>query len=423
MKNNQEEIKINNPIYWEDKMEAILKEVCVINNKIKNKNSKKIKTPHDYNIFEFASKEIIKDKNLMIKALDKGFIYFFEIIEELKNDIDFNLQYLKEVRTTYYYNLNNKVLENEDVFKLSIKKNAETFKLITSRSDYNLRKKYLNEEKIIEILILNPKVIQYLDVNWKKNINVVKKAIELDVKNYKHINKSICKKVFDKLEVVQELLSDNVDSYEKFEKINNKFFKNKDFLIEYLPKCPQIIRLINKKLKNDIDILKLAAPASNFLEHISDENKKNTELITKHLEHNPFNYKKLEGILNVKPIMMNLIKKEHYPYTYLNEEDKYDEDYIYAVLEHNEFYIKPDNTRYSFFISYQKVSILNILPEEVLLRLKEEIKEKYPTRYYTLLSEEDFLVELLSFAKDKYLNIYLNKNLKQKEIDYKKIKI
>ena len=87
-----------------------------------------------------------------------------------------------------------------------------------------------------------------------------------------------------------------------------------------------------------MDILRLAAPAWNFLDEIEDEYKQNKDLMKIHLDHNPFHYEKVKEHIDVRPILISLIKKQHYTYTYLKEEDQKDSDYIYAVLDHDYFY-------------------------------------------------------------------------------------
>lgn len=427
MYNSEEEQKITDIFYWENKMKVVEEGMTLFNSKIKNKKSKQIKKQYDYKVFEYAPKEILLNEDLMLKAINDGFTYFFLLPEELQNNKDFNIRYLKEVNYSYYYSISSKMLENEEVMIAAIQKHAEAFSKINDY--YNLRNIYLNEEKVLEFLDINPKIVQFLDKDWKSNENVARKAIDLDMENVKYLTKKTCRKIFDEITIVDKLLSLKVNlmGTDNFEKINLKFFKDKNFLIKYLPNAPQIIKFAPEKLKHDMDILKLAAPAWNFLDEVDDKYKKDVGLMSKHLEHNPFYYEKVSQFLDIKPIMVSLIKKQHYPYSYLNEEDKKDPDYIYAVLEHDAFYQKPEITNHSYYAPYERVSILKILPTEIQVELHKEATERYPDlnimRATKQLSEEEAQKKILKHARDKYLDLYLRKHLNNLENNKKKLKL
>lgn len=429
MYNSEEEKEIKEIFYWENKMKVIHEEMTIFNSKIKNKNSKKIKRQSSYNIFEFAPKEVLMNEDFMIKALNETFIYFFMLPKELQENKDFNIRYLKEVNYSYYYNIDYKMLENEDVMVAAIQKNAEALTKINTH--YNLRKIYLNEEKLLKLLEVNPKITQFFDKEWKNNEVIARKAIELDLENVKFINKKTCRKIFIDKDKVEKLLNTKQSDFEmvNFERINSKFFKDKEFLLKYLPKSPQIIKFVPDKMKSDMDILKLAAPAWNFLDEIDDKYKKDKDLMKIHLGHNPFNYEKVGEHIDIKSIMVSLIKKQHYPYTYLKEEDKRDEDYIYAVLDHDYFYEKPDSSiRYSTYsYNYQRSYIVKILPKDIQDEIIKEANEKYPEinvfNASRPKSTDEVEALILKYARDKYLNIYLKKHLNNKTSEKNKVKL
>lgn len=426
MYNSEEEEKITDIFYWENKMKVVEEAMTLFNSKIKNKQSKKIKKTYDYKVFEYAPKEILSNEDLMIDAINRGFTYFFLLPEELQNNKEFNIRYLKEVNYSYYYNISSKMLENEEVMIVALKKHADAFTKINDY--YNLREIYLNEEKVIEFLDINPKIVQFLDKDWKSKEKIARKAIDLDINNVKYLTRKTCRKIFNEITKVDELLNLKTNLGEdNFEKINSKFFKDKNFLMKYLPNAPQIIKFVPEKLKHDMDILKLSAPAWNFLDEVEDKYKKDIDLMTKHLEHNPFYYQKVSEYLDVKPIMVSLIKQQHYPYSYLKEEDKKDPDYIYAVLEHESFYEKPDMVNHSYYAPYKRSSILKILPKEVQIELFAEATERYPDlnimRATKQLSEEEANGKILKYARDKYLDMYLRKHLNNPENNKKKLKL
>jgi len=174
-----------------------------------------------------------------------------------------------------------------------------------------------------------------LGSKFQEDIDIAKKAISININNVKYLKKSISSKIFNNKELNEKLLTHNLDY---FNKINNKFRDNEEFFTHYIKQKPSLIEYASKRLKNNKDFVSLALTAYNLLENIPDTFKSDQEMMQKHISSCPHSIYEISKFQNVKPLIMNILHDKHYIYEYLNNERKMDDDYIYAVLNHNTFF-------------------------------------------------------------------------------------
>jgi hypothetical protein len=410
--NLPEESKIEDVEYWVQKMTEVTsflhEEYKRNSEKNKSKYSyfgkskkKKAKERKDYKIFEFAPQSILLNEDLMIKSLEEGYIRFFELEEKLQLSKEFSLRYLNENKFSYYFNIKKEVLLDEEVFIICIKKDAKTYTAIKWERDLYI--KYGTKEKALELLDLNSNIYEYFEDKLKDDLDVAKKAAYLNVNNSSFMKKSVSAKIFTDKEISLKLLDSNLDL---FIKINNKFRDDEELMTNFIGKRPSLFEFASTRLKNKRGFVEKSLRAYNLLDHISDEFKKDPILMEVHLANCPGSFYELKNFLDVKPLMVNNILKSYHLYEYLRDKEKLDEDYIFAVLNHNDFFRKNEN---NLTFGYERVNIIKILPEEIQKSLFNELLETYPKNKYENNKELDD--ELLSFARKKYTNIRLTKNL------------
>lgn len=430
-KNHMEESLIEDVNYWTNKMSDISnytqKKIALEVDKSKSFSShksktKKIKPLMDYKIFEFAPPSIMRNEDLMLKAIESNFVYFFQLPDVLKNNKDFSLRYLNEVKHSYSFNLSEDVLEHEEIFKMCLERDARTYALADSYSHKLV--KYKTIEKAFAFLKINPKVYEYFPNKYKENIELSKLAIELDLNNANFMRKSVSQKIFKNKELALKLIEKDIAF---FPKIHNSFRKDELIMSEVVKKMPHFIEYASEDLRNKKSFVKLAVSAYNLLDYISDDFKKDPELMERFLANNP-NYEwEVSKYLDVAPLFINIIKGSTYFYERLTEENKTKDEYVFAILEHNDYYGKIDSELktgdwYSYG-GYRKMPIFHILPTKLKSELMDEFYEKNPSKRLSALSSEEQIEECLSFARKKYVNIYMNKYIDNNGREKKKIKI
>lgn len=411
---NPEESKIEDIQYWVDKMFNISKELLELHNKNKNlSRKKKVPKKSDLKIFEYAPSTILNNQDLMIKSMEDSWIYYAELPLALKEDKSFVLKYLKESKHAYYFVLSKEMLSDEEIFSLCIAKDAETYKCIYYH--WSLYPKNTEPLKVLELLELNSKIFEHLPPTLKSNLEIAKKAVILDLKNAQYVPKKTSGRIFNNKELNNSLLDLNI---EYFIKINNKFRDDEEFMLPLIKKKSSLIEFVSPRLKNKREFLLHAAGAYNLLENISDEFKKDAELMTIHLNSCIYSRHEIQNFQDTHPLIFEIIKKSHHNYNALPEDLKTDEDFIYALLYHNTFYKKPEKS----YDPYKKTNIIKLLPESTQLELLKECQGIHPNQNLLFLGEEERLDILLNYARNKYNNIYLQKNLSTKE-DVKKLKL
>lgn len=423
--NTPEEEKIIDIDYWTKKMSDISKHVLEEHQKnhpdgyssyINKKRNKKTKSLKDFNIFEFASKEVLLNEDLMLKAIENGFIYYHNLQDELKNSKNFALRYVKENKNSYYFSLPENMLLEDNIFELCLRKDPKTYTSIYY--NHELSKKYSSKEQALKFLDINSSVYEFLGDSLKNELSIAKKAIDLDIMNVKFMKKQTSAKIFIDASLCQKLLEKD-SSF--FIKINNKFRDDEEFVIPFLKSNPTLIEFLSNRLKNKREIVKIAAKAYNLLENICEEFKKDPELMELHLSSVISHHWEIKKYQDIKPLIFNILKNSYYNYDYLPSHMKEDPDYIYAVLLHDGFYKKTKDNPSFYSTRYEKVTMLQILPEALQQQLTKEFMEEYPQKQIYDLTEKEREEVILSYARNKYTNMYLKKHLKTED-EQEKIK-
>ncbi len=411
--------------YWKEKavqLDAFLQQEYEKNkNKmfiLKSKKHKEI----DKKIFKYAPIEILSNQDFMLDMIRKSYIGFYDLPNDMKKNKDFIFRYANELDNAYYFCIGNEMLLDEEVFNLFLKKDHKTYTEIHYK--YVLSQKYGSAEKALEFLEINPKVYEHFPTRIKENLTVSRRAVDLDIDNIKFMTKAISYKVLKNRDECLEIVKKKI---EYFPFMSKKFRSDLEFMKEVLTQKPSFIELTDKKIKDNPEIVELCIGAYNLLGHVSEETKRNEKLMAEHLERVPMNYYLLKKYVDVDQIMTEIIIKHHYAYEYLQDKDKDNNDFIYAVLNHQGYYSldKKEKGDYSYYGSYRKVSIFNILP----LRIQEQIIQEFNSQEH--INKDEFMYYdedekqsyYLSYARNKYTNIYLEKTLAKNKETRQRVKI
>ncbi len=424
-KSSESELEITDISYWKDKvaqLDLFLKEQYEKNKNqlfsFKSKKSKDI----DKKIFKYAPIEIRSNEDFMLEMVRKGYVGFYELPKELKHKKDFVLRYANELNNAYYFCIDDEMMLDEEIFILFLKKDEKTYtKLAYS---YELTKKYGSAEKALEFLDINPKVYEHFPSKVKENLEVSRKAVDLDINNIGFMTKAISCKILKNRDECLEIINKKVDY---FPMMSKKFRSDLDFMKEVLSRKPSYIELAADKIKHNSEIVEISVGAYNLLRHISEDSKRNEALMRKHLEHAPMNYVLLKDYVDINKIMTEIISRYHYTYEYLQEKDKENDDFIFAVLKHDGFFSfkNKEKSDFSYYGYTKKVSIFNILP----IKIQDEIIQEFTSQEglnkdeFMYFDEDEKQSLYLSYARNKYTNIYLKKHLVKNEETRKRFKV
>lgn len=422
LNNNIEELLEESPQYWLDKMEKINQYFMEkvkrnlsyqhninyhVREEILKRQSPKSKKEKQLNVFEHAPLSILQNEEVMLFALNSSLIKFYHLDETLQTKKDFVLKYL-DLDYSYHFTLKKEMLEDEDIFIKCLKKDHSTYTTIHySRA---LFKKYASKEKTLQFLEINPLIYKHLSEDLKSDAEVAEKAVLLDFKNIECMNKKISAKTLKDPELCRKIMEKNLDY---FPKLNNKFRSDEEFLIPVLEKKPSLIEFVSPKLRSKKSFIEHAVGAYNLMEYISEDLKRDPELMQKHLMKNIFSVTHLEKYLDVVPLLVNVIKKEHHSYQYLPDNLKEQEDIIYALLHHDYFY-EPIDNKTKYYANYERKAIIHRLPGSIIDELTQEYSKSDLAMQYSKQTV-GFDEKLLEYARQKYSNLYLNKNLEQND--------
>lgn len=424
--NTPEESQIEDVNYWIQKMSDVnnylLEEARVEQKRsyynydfglTKKKKPKKKKEKKDFQLFEFAPKSILTNEDLMLKAVDESFIHFFHLDESLRENKSFVLRYLNELKYSYYFCLSENLLMDEEIFKICLKKDEKTYTSLTYKMNLH---KFYGKEKGLEFLDINPKVYEHFSSNLKDDMDIAQKAIALDLNNAAHMKKSISAKIFKNKEIATTLLN---KSFDFFEKVNNKLRDDEEFMGFAVNGRPSLIEFASQRLREKKEFVQKAATAYNLLRFIPEKFKKDPDLMRDHIGHNPTSYMEIAKYQDVKPLLLHHLKKQYFVYDYLSDDMKKDPDYLYFVLQYDGFYKKDD--AFSFYQT--KTPMIQIIPKDLQRELTEECNAEYPIKEIFRMSDRDRELEVLSYARKKYTNMYLTTHLPNETEKKKKLKL
>lgn len=422
---NESEKRIVDINYWKEK--ALQLDAFLMQEYEKNKNkifilkSKKHKEI-DKKIFKYAPIEILSNQDFMLDMVRKSYVSFYELPKVVKNNKEFIFRYANELDNAYYFCIDDEMLLDEEVFNLFLKKDHKTYTAINYK--HVLLQKYGSAERALEFLEINPKVYEHFPSRIKENLTVSRKAVDLDIDNIQFMTKAISYKILKNREECLEIVKKKI---EYFPMMSKKFRSDLEFMKEVLTRKPSFIELTDKKIKDKPEIVELCLGAYNLLEHVSEETKRNEKLMVEHLNRVPMNYYLLKGYVDIDKIMTEIIIKHHYAYEYLQDKDKDNNDFIYAVLNHQGFFSldKKERGDFSYYGYYRKVSIFNILP----LRIQDQVIQEFNNQEH--INKDEFIYYdedekqsyYLSYARNKYTNIYLEKTLAKNKETRQRVKI
>lgn len=396
--NLPEEVEILDKQYWLDKISGKFSIPTLEKKKAKKNLSFKqmLKNQKRENVFEFAPEVISTDVELVLFALDKRKVSFYDLNEILLSNKEFVLKYVEQSTYPVFYPLPLNLKEDKEVFIAYYKKTPTCFRDMLWQS-----KKFYNRETIKELLQINGSIIEELSNTYKDDLELAKIVIDQNPYNIKFLNKRTTDKICIDKDYCKKLLEKNFDA---FEYISLKLRGDKEFVYPYVNKDRSLIKKLNKKLKNDKDFVEKFVNSSVFIHSVGDELKKDEDIMLKAAKHNPSVIYYVDSSLKNDNFYIKAVAVNPNCYQWIWGETKKNPDIIVSLLSH-EFYYNE---------KYEKADPIDIIDKDILNECKIE---------YEQLPNQSSL-NFHSFVRNKYLKNSLIYGLNEKnDEDYKSKKL
>jgi hypothetical protein len=387
--NLPEEVEILDRQYWIDKITGKFDMSSLEKKPKKPKKNmsllQRIKSENRVNVFEFASEEIKKDDELNLLALDKRKLSFNDVDDSLLNNKDFVLKYVEQSSYPSFFPLSLEMKEDRDIFFAYYKKTHTCFRDILWKS-----KKYYNRDSIKELLYINGAIMEDLPNSYKDDLELAKIAIDQNPHNIFFLNKRTTDKICTDKEYCRNLLEKNRDA---FEYISLKLRNDKDFVLPYIKKDYSLIEKLGKKLRGDKDFVAQFVSYYNFVEAITDELRKDEELMLKAMVAYPMNFYKIDKSLQTISFYTKAIELNPKCYSALWDHLQKEPDLIVPLLKH-EFYYNDKS---------EKADPINLVDNFVMAECRVE--------YNNLPNKNS--IDFNSFVRSKFLNDSLTAGLNE----------
>jgi len=387
--NIPEEINNLDRQYWIDK---ILGKFDLGNIKKKEKKSKSFKSflnREIVNVFEFAPESIKNDEEIALLALDKFKTHIQFIGNDLKNNKDFILNYVKKIDYPSFFSLPLEIKEDKDVFFAYYKKSISCFRELLWDS-----KKFYNRETIKELLQINGSLMESLPNNFKDDIELAKIAIDQNASNIKFLNKRTTEKICVDKAYCKQLIEDYLDA---FKYISLKLRGDKNFVLPYIRQDISFIEYLPKKLRSDKEFMEPFISSFTAFNCLGDELKKDEDLMLKAAKYHVGIMYRVDESLKNMDFYIKLVNVNPNTYKFFWKEVQKDPDIIIAFLSHEYCYDKEQN----------KVDpVLFLHPDE--LEICKNEYEKLPN-YENL--------NFNKFVRGRYLNNILEAGLNKENLD------
>lgn len=397
--------------------------------KTKEENFKKLKKQTKGDLlreaYAKAPDHIRLNREWVLKGLTDFYFYFFTIDNQLK-DKEFCLEYIE---TNHHPSLFGIPQEYQvELFEKIVLKNPWVFREVF----YEKHLSHLNtKENIIKWIKLNPEIYKEIGKfnSLKNDFTLAEVAVQTEFKMLFKMTKSIARKIVSRnLDMALEYMEKNI---EIFPLLPLKVRNQKEFILKYAPKlnyeCMPFIG--NAALEHKEVILSLK---SFYQIKLPEKFLKDREIalhIIKHSLHVHYYFKDCENFTLIELIKEILLEtKSIHFYNGLTDSQKRTPEVIAAFLEINffkearqvtkQYNLSAWNARNIDYTTteYFDTSVVKLLPEDIKQELNKEFKKTIEE------DREAEELELLKFAKGKYLQIILINKMDEKTKS-KKLKI
>jgi hypothetical protein len=323
--------------------------------------------------FKLLKKNIHNDKKKLIKYLTKRNSFL---------EISFS-------------NANENLKDDEDVVRIAVRKSIYNFEYASVR----IRR---NEKFILELIEINPHIIQYSILKTDKICN---KALKIDGA----VLPFCSSKYQSKKDIIIDALTNINPIYYHWknilENINDELKDDKDLINYAVTKNPKSFKSASERLKKDREIVEnTLRNDSSMIEYISDSLKDDKEIVKLALSKNNKQKDRSSGLLefaserlkNDKELALFAINSDHNNFKYLTENLKDDKEVAFAAVKGNGLNLKYASYRLrkDFDVALTAVKNNSASFEFVLESLKNDI---------------DFVLE--SIKKDPSIKKYLNDSM------------
>lgn len=260
-----------------------------------------------YSPSDVLDKELLNDKEFIIKALETHIVGLNELNSELSNDKDIAKIILKNNPYAYKHTLGNEIKKDEEIVLFVLEKQPL---LIIDAGD-----KILNNKNIIDKINFHNSNLLFHGCEVFKNypyiVEKIKEGIHKDIKENKHV----------------------------LSHFHNNIMNDKEFLIEILKKKPQDIKIIDPKFYDDKDVMIIAIEFDKNIKYIGNKLLSDKDIVNILLEKNiDTNKIKLDENSDKETVLKFLDKqlKGGKPVLkYLSDELKKDREVVTKALEKN----------------------------------------------------------------------------------------
>lgn len=397
--------------------------------KTKEENFKKLKkqTKGDLlrDAYSKAPDHIRLNREWVLKGLTDFYFYVFSIDNQLK-DKEFCLEYIETNRHPSLFGIPQEY--QEELFEKIVLKNPWVIRdLFYEKHLINLKTK----ENYIKWIKLNPEIYKELGKlnSLKNDFTLAEVAVQTDFRMLFKMTKSIARKIVSRnLDLALEYMEKNI---EVFTLLPLKTRNNKDFILKHAKRlnyeCMPFVGSAALEHKEVVLSLK-----SFYQVKLPEKFLKDRDIalhIIKHSLHIHSYFKDCENFTLVELIKEILLETKAISfYNGLTESQKRTPEVIAAFLEINFFKeARPVTKQYNLSAwnarnidytttEYFDTSVVKLLPEDV----KEELIKEYKKTIEEDREPEE--LELLKFAKGKYLQLVLINKMDEKTKS-KKLKI
>lgn len=347
------------------------------------------------------------NKDWVIKAVKEYQIHFYDVDSQIK-DKEFCSRYIEEYQYPSIVGIPDQY--QEELFEKTIVKCEWSVRDIF----YNKNLKHLNnKENICKWVEQNPNIYKELEkTSYKNNFAIAEAAAKKDPNLLLKMNKTIARKIITRnLNIMLEFF---IQGGRIFHLLPLKIRNNKEFVLQNINKINyENVSYIGKEVLTHKEILLKLRTFYQVV--IPEELLTDKELVYHIIKEESYVRNQFKDCENFK--VVDLIKKllleKKYAHFYKNLSNEYKSHpkVISAFLEigYYEDFVDVRSTSFDFTSKQrQSISVIKLLEEKI----QQELIEEYKELTNTVQQPEE--KELLSFARNKYLKINLNEELKDK---------
>ena len=276
------------------------------------------------NILSFISNELLKDRAFVLKAVKANLNAFSEIPKEFQNDKKFVLEVIVLDPYRIYYLLSDALQKDKDILKIAPKDSHR--EELTIFDEKNLKEELKKEKQIKERLATDK---EYALAQLKKRELMYLSSINTEFLKDREL-----------LLLYMANASDNDYEWNEVEdKIDNKFLKDKSFLIDLVEAFSKSFKFVYEKIKDDRNAtLAIVKNAPWYLDDIDEKYKKDEAFIAEVLSSTGYGieYATTKQQDN-RTLVAKAIEKDSNNFAYLSKRLKGNKELVLKVVNNYNF--------------------------------------------------------------------------------------